>query len=76
MDNLSTLVKLESLKLQGNGIGLPGLNLAGLAQLTNLRALYLQNIDRSNQCPACCEPGYKVKVLAQLPGLGNLDGER
>ena len=76
MDGLWSLKKLESLKLQGNPIGLPGLSLAGLAQLSGLRALYCQNFDHSNPCPACCEPGYKGKVLAVLSGLGNLDGER
>lgn len=48
----------------------------GLGPLTSLRALYLQNLDRTLPNPVCGQPRYKARVLAQLPALTNLDGER
>ncbi|KAG2448151.1 hypothetical protein HYH02_006736 [Chlamydomonas schloesseri] len=73
------LTKLEGLWLQDNRLG-PGLEALGLqelgAALPGLRTLYLQNLDRSTPNPVCRADGYKRALLAALPGLTNLDGER
>ncbi|KAG2442388.1 hypothetical protein HXX76_002474 [Chlamydomonas incerta] len=73
------LAKLEALWLQDNKLG-PGLDALGLpelgAALPALRTLCLQNIDRSAPNPVCRAEGYKHALLAALPGLCNLDGER
>eukprot|EP00198_Chlamydomonas_reinhardtii_P003907 XP_001693243.1 predicted protein [Chlamydomonas reinhardtii] len=73
------LTRLESLALQDNRLG-PGLDALGLqelgAALPGLRALYLQHLDRTGSNPVCRAEGYKPALLAALPGLCNLDGER
>jgi hypothetical protein len=71
------LHSLRSLRLEGNALA----RLADLAPLRekcpNLRALSLRDMrgDRAN--PVCTGvPGYRTQVLALLPGLQVLDGER
>ncbi len=77
MEGLAALTRLESLCLTDNRIAsLGALALPHLAQLTALRSLYLQNLDRSAPNAVCRAPGYKAAVLAALPQLTNLDGER
>ena len=77
VDSLAHLSALEHLQLQGNRIeGLGALNLQHIAQLRSLKALYLQNLDRTQQNGCCRQAGYKTQVLQALPGLTNLDGER
>ena len=44
--------------------------------LPNLKTLYLKNVDGSQPNPVCAVKGYREKVLALLPELRNLDGER
>lgn len=72
------LRKLTYLHLAGNLIDkLDGLRLDEMANsLPSLRSLYLQNFDRSLQNGVCRKNGYKESVLARLPNLSNLDGER
>ena len=74
----SGLRKLVHLSLSGNLItSLDGLRLDELAKnLPSLRSLYLQTFDRCLQNGVCRKTGYKEAVLARLPGLTNLDGER
>ncbi|MEW5301793.1 MAG: hypothetical protein WDW36_004631 [Sanguina aurantia] len=76
--HLTNLSKLESLHLQDNRISdLESLcDPMGLRPLTSLRALYLQNLDRTLPNPVCGQPRYKARLLGELPALTNLDGER
>ncbi|GFR40522.1 hypothetical protein Agub_g1091 [Astrephomene gubernaculifera] len=77
VEGLSQLKRLEVLWLQDNRVAtLEALALPHLAELPALRALYLQNIDRSAHNAVCRVAGYKAAVLAALPKLTNLDGER
>lgn len=78
LEGLSQLTRLEGLWLQDNRLtSLEALMLPQqLAPLPNLRALYLQNLDRSAANPVCRNRGYKTALLAALPNLTNLDGER
>ncbi|GLC38051.1 Leucine-rich repeat-containing protein 56 [Pleodorina starrii] len=77
VEGLSQLSRLEGLWLQDNKLAsLESLALPDLAQLAGLRSLYLQNLDRSAPNAVCRTPGYKAAVLAALPNLTNLDGER
>mmetsp|Transcript_20060 Transcript_20060/g.36061 ORF Transcript_20060/g.36061 Transcript_20060/m.36061 type:complete len:258 (-) Transcript_20060:1044-1817(-) len=71
------LTLLETLMLQGNQISkFEDLNLAEMVNLPLLKALYLQNLDGSQTNPVCSQPKYKMTVLAALPLVMNLDGER
>lgn len=72
------LSRLEGLALQSNQLAsLDSLALAEqLARLPALKALCLQNVDRSAANAVCRQAGYKAALLAALPGLTNLDGER
>ncbi|GAX82165.1 hypothetical protein CEUSTIGMA_g9593.t1 [Chlamydomonas eustigma] len=76
VENISELKKLESLKLQGNQISMSGLNISELCQLTALKALYFQNLDRTFPCPACSDKTYRNTILSKMPQLTNFDGER
>ncbi len=81
LEGLAALFKLERLELQDNKLdSVRCLDLHNqLAPLTALRALYLQHLVAEQPSPgnACChEAGYKEAVLAAVPALANLDGER
>ncbi|EFJ41713.1 hypothetical protein VOLCADRAFT_98317 [Volvox carteri f. nagariensis] len=77
IEGISHLSRLEGLWLQDNRLAsLESLALPQLAQLPALRSLYLQNLDRLAPNAVCRTPGYKAAVLAALPNLTNLDGER
>ena len=75
VENLDGLESLEHLYLQANHISRVE-ELAHLQRLPNLRTLYLKNVDGSQPNPVCTSKGYREKVLAILPDLRNLDGER
>ncbi|KAF5842357.1 hypothetical protein DUNSADRAFT_7671 [Dunaliella salina] len=69
--------QLEALQLQDNRLAdLRSVHLKELKELPALKALYLQNLDRTRQNECCRQPGYKAAVLQALPSLQNLDGER
>ncbi|PNH09404.1 Protein phosphatase 1 regulatory subunit 7 [Tetrabaena socialis] len=77
VEGVSQLARLEGLWLQDNRLAsLESLALPQLAALPALRGLYLQNVDRSAANGVCRAAGYKAAVLAALPQLHNLDGER
>lgn len=77
VENIWHLTKLECLYLQGNVLDrVHVLDLQNMAQLSALKVLYLQSLDRSKTNPCCSAPDYKAVVLKALPGLTNLDGER
>ncbi len=63
--------------LQGNQLStMPCLCLDNLKDLKRLTALYLQQPDRTSANPVCALNGYRRSILAALPSLANLDGER
>ncbi|KXZ56907.1 hypothetical protein GPECTOR_1g818 [Gonium pectorale] len=77
IEGLAHLSRLEGLWLQDNKLAsMEALALPALGALPALRCLYLQNLDRSAPNPVCRTAGYKAALLAALPGLSNLDGER
>lgn len=78
VEGLAACTALEHLALQDNKLPtLESLALPELAALPHLRTLLLQNVDRSLPNPVCrTVAGYKAAVLAALPNLANLDGER
>ena len=75
LENLHGLESLEHLLLQGNLVSSAD-ELKHLQCLPNLKTLYLKNVDGSQPNPVCAVKGYREKVLALLPELRNLDGER
>ncbi|KAK9816890.1 hypothetical protein WJX72_006824 [[Myrmecia] bisecta] len=77
LDGLSALAALEHLLVQDNCLAsLADLNLPQLASLPRLQSLYFQNPGGAQANPACRLPAYRESVLAALPSLRNLDGER
>jgi len=77
VEGLRELQSLETLLLQGNRIEtIEDLNLPLLAELPNLKSLYLQNLDFTMANGVTKLPGYRKAVLSALPNLLNLDGER
>eukprot|EP00242_Pyramimonas_sp_CCMP2087_P003796 CAMPEP_0198211680 /NCGR_PEP_ID=MMETSP1445-20131203/25115_1 /TAXON_ID=36898 /ORGANISM="Pyramimonas sp., Strain CCMP2087" /LENGTH=200 /DNA_ID=CAMNT_0043886001 /DNA_START=152 /DNA_END=751 /DNA_ORIENTATION=+ len=77
VESLEQLESLEHLLLQGNKIStLAELNLPLLQMLPKLVSLYLRNVDGSQSNPVCKLAGYRTTILASLPNLRNLDGER
>mmetsp|Transcript_15032 Transcript_15032/g.26131 ORF Transcript_15032/g.26131 Transcript_15032/m.26131 type:complete len:268 (+) Transcript_15032:56-859(+) len=77
VENLGHLTKLEWLSLQGNQLDrIHCVDLQLLSTLPTLKTLYLQDLGRTRQNGCCKQPNYKAAVLAILPGLANLDGER
>lgn len=80
LEGLSQLSKLECLLLHDNKLAsIASLNLQSQLQpLTALRTLVLQQLfsEQRQANPCCGEAGYKRTVVAALPQLTNLDGER
>jgi len=75
LDGLRFMEKLEELYLQDNFIASPD-QLAELARLHRLEALFLRNLDKTMPNPICQLDNYKTEVRAVLPKLVCLDGER
>jgi len=69
------LPRLTQLLVQGNRLGHMK-EISHLAQLQNLRTLYLQNIDGSSPNPVCEHLAYRSGIFRQLEFLTNLDGQR
>lgn len=72
---LETLQNLERLQLRSNTVSRLQ-DLEGLKEAPKLRHLQLQNIDVTEFCPVCLQPGYKDRVRALCPDLVALDSRR
>jgi len=72
---LESLVKLETLKLNGNPIALL-VDIEGIRHLPALTHLTLQKVDETDRCPVCAVEGYKERVYDLVPHLLSLDSKR
>ena len=81
---VSELPGLQQLFLQGNlvdhmreitAMRPPG-HVSGLGKESDLRVLYLRNVDGSDANPVTEHLAYRTSVVRQLSSLTNLDGER
>merc|ERR1712151_1295312 len=74
-DNLKGMHCLERLMLKSNPISRLS-DLDGLECAQPLKHLSLQNMDSSDFCPVCLQPGYRARVRELLPDLVALDSKR
>eukprot|EP00927_Polykrikos_kofoidii_P067114 TRINITY_DN62639_c0_g1_i1.p1 TRINITY_DN62639_c0_g1~~TRINITY_DN62639_c0_g1_i1.p1 ORF type:complete len:238 (+),score=57.31 TRINITY_DN62639_c0_g1_i1:173-886(+) len=72
---LESLTKLERMNLRSNPIARLQ-DIEGLAVVKKLKHVNFQNIDGTDFCPVCMQPGYRRAVFEMCPDLMALDSRR